>query len=335
MSSISFIICRIHNDDMKNMQAKIFFVPSKKLRDKYKYDIPPLHFIHLVPTYDSLLKTSWALNLENVRCAWYLRYARCYLFANFMFCLFVWEYARRVTQAFPQYPWEPPGRDTWPNRQSMLTVTFWERISPDYFNVFDSHKRGEKDHLNRQHKLTAFTFAEELLLAVGFPERWGWFWVLRYTGSTRSHSRWKMNNSKYIRRAHFFPEVWIMFIFSPEAVLPRAYFILRWLSIWTYQSTTLHSMWFTEQIHIFFNVKQELVEDSSLQRFAQKYPASEEIFKPLDVFVVLQNHHHNHPLLVRVLQVSLASQTDSFNQPYTQTCRTKNAVWWLSVTKCK
>lgn len=50
---------------MKNMQAKIFFIPSKKLWDKHKYDIPPLCFIHLVPTYDSLLKTSRALHLEN------------------------------------------------------------------------------------------------------------------------------------------------------------------------------------------------------------------------------------------------------------------------------
>lgn len=69
-------------------------------------------------------------------------------------------------------------------------------------------------------------------------------------------------------------------------------------------------MWFTEQV--FFNVKRELVEDSLLQRFAHRYPASEDILKPLAVFIVLKNHYHNHHLLIRILQFCLPSSNTQF-----------------------
>lgn len=89
--------------------------------------------------------------------------------------------------------------------------------------------------MNKQQKLVVFTFAEVWPLAVGFP-------VLRVilnpkepkvhkqhqkTPSGKNEQSESSNSSLFLTD---FSEVWIMFIFPLEAILPTAYFVLRWFS---------------------------------------------------------------------------------------------------------
>lgn len=120
MFSISFIICRIHDDteymmiwySSKNMKAMIIFLISRKALRKTKTSYTILEFHLFIPNLWFSLKDStfrfytWKAYFKS---EWYLRYIGNYLFAKIYFifvCLFVWM-PGKSDQIVPQYPWEP------------------------------------------------------------------------------------------------------------------------------------------------------------------------------------------------------------------------------------
>lgn len=220
-----------------------------------------LSFVYLFPIYDSPLKTSLLgsifgkhmLNLSDTSDIWEATYLL--KLTIFLVCLF--ESACEEWSKFS--PVSLRASLGWTHGQmdwACQCLPFENEGSPNHFNLFDAHKRGEKDLMNKQQKLVVFTFAEVWPLAVGFP-------VLRVILNPKEpkvykqHQKtpWGKNEQSESSNSSLFltdfSEVWIMFIFPLEAILPTAYFVLRWFSTWTYQSITLHSLWLNEKAMIF------------------------------------------------------------------------------------
>ena len=171
-----------------------------------------------------------------------------YLLKFIFVCLFFWECLWRVTEESPVSECQPG----WTHNQMDYVcqyLTFENACSLNHFNIFDAFKRSEKDLMNKQSSpwLSCCSYLWASQSVEGVIESQGANSTQIAPESTLSEKWEKIEVWKELSCfLTDFSEIWIMFIFSREANSTTAHFILGWLSIWAYQSITLHSLWLSE-----------------------------------------------------------------------------------------